>query len=197
MFQPTIRPPEPALSLGEIQQTFTFKLRNFKYGDQFTIIEDLPRAKKCRQVVKKAMKTGQPYTVNAIRVSHNSFEADLELFGEELALIAVACPKDTINFKGIALSFDGQKWICVSSNTQDMGFQPNMPLNKPVDQRDAQVNQLVAFIKAQNFVDMPVTYPILQKVADKISPNNAVDLIGYAKTQGAIYEKDGNYKAVE
>jgi len=98
---------KPAPTLGGVQQNFQYRLRNFIINDQFTIVEDLPRTKPIRQAIRAGQK-GQ-YNVFLIRISSNAFEADLELFEGELNNLAIACPKDTQNFKGITLAYDGRK----------------------------------------------------------------------------------------
>jgi len=196
-------PVQPAKSFGEIQNTFTFKLSRLSViNEQFTIVEDMPRNKRPRTALReyKVKKPGGAgcYQVILIRISNNGFEADLEMLEGEQSILSTALPKDIENFKGSTLAFDGRHWVYVCGTMPDVGY-PSQPQATPqsIDPKDANLKKLVDMIKASELMEMATSGAIVIKMAEKISPGNALELIAYAKGKGAVYEKDGNYKAVE
>jgi len=194
-----------APTFGGVQQNFQYRLRNFIINDQFTIVEDLPRTKPIRQAQKAGSK-GQ-YTVFLIRISSNNFEADLELFEGELNNLAIACPKDTQNFKGITLAFDGRKWVYICSDAPSDPRQPNLypnpqtsPISQPqqsTDQKSLFMAKMIGSMRALESVGVPCDISKLTLMCESISPGNALQLISTAKGEGRICEKDGKYVVVE
>jgi len=189
---------KPAPTLGGVQQNFQYRLRNFIINDQFTIIEDLPRTKPIRQAIRAGAK-GQ-YNVFLIRISSNAFEADLELFEGELNNLAIACPKDTQNFKGITLAYDGRKWVYVGGEMpipRDPMLDKRPDLNPPADQTETFIKSLVKdmeYLKKVNSPEYQVTTKVLMNIAESITPGKALDLITNAKSQGYIIESAGVYR---
>lgn len=184
---------KPAPTLASIQREFTYSLFGFRVNDQFTIVEDLPATKPIKQITKIANKTGKPYQVFVIRITSNNFEANLELFETELNKIAIACPKDITNFKGVTLAFDGQRWVYVSQDTNTPG-QPQLDANVPLN-ANAINNKIVADIQSLNKVGVQVDIKVLTNICDAIQPGKALELIQAAKTGGYIVESNGIYRA--
>jgi len=189
---------KPAPTLGGVQQNFQYRLRNFIINDQFTIVEDLPRTKPIRQAIRAGQK-GQ-YNVFLIRISSNAFEADLELFEGELNNLAIACPKDTQNFKGITLAFDGRKWVYVCGETTPIrdARQPDLtPPATPQDQTKTFIEAMIKdmeYLKKVNSPEYQITTKVLMNIAESITPGKALDIITAAKTQGYIIESAGVYR---
>jgi hypothetical protein len=194
-----------SLTFGGIQQNFTFNLRNFRMNDQFTIIENLPANNSIRKIMKMSIKpnarTGkpEPYSIFAIRISSGGFEADLELFEAELSSLAIACPKDIKNFKGVTLAFDGFKWHYVCCDPNGTQFDPKVPLNESgkKNQADQFIAQMVDGMKSLKMADITLDSSRMMKLADKISPGNSINMIGKAKEQGLIVESNGIFSVVE
>lgn len=182
---------KPAPTMGSLQQSFVFRFRQFLINDQFTIIEDLPVTKPVRQVTRQSAK-GFNYSVFLMKISSGGVEADLEMMDHELTAIAIACPKDTKNFKGITLAFDGRRWVYICSDTN---AQQNAPTTQFQPQgSNTDIEKLVTGIKAINSIGTDVLMSDLIKMADKITPGKALDLIQAAKAGGYVYEKDGCVK---
>lgn len=191
---PTNQPAKPPATFGSLQNSFVFKLYQMKANDQFTVIEDIPRSKVIRSTPRLSSK-GNTYPVLLIKVSKDGFEADIEMMESEFQAIVITCPKDTPNLKGHTFAFDGYRWSDVSADNSPYGFQPNVPLNAPMtSQIDQQLKSLCDGIKAADLIGAQVNTPILMKIAEKVIPGDALGIITYAKTKGAIYEKDGVYK---
>jgi len=211
---------KPSPTFGGLQQNFAYNLRNFRMNDSFTIVEDLPMNKPLRQKTKMSLKpnarTGkpEPYNVFAIRIVSSNFEADLELFEGELNTLAIACPKDLKNLRGVSLAFDGMKWqytfqdtnepLVSSSAKRPEGMQsmqsdprqPNLYANpaSQVDQKELFYQKLVSSIQALNTIGTDVTSGDMIKIADKITPGDALGLIAAAKMAGYIIESNGIFK---
>jgi len=112
--------PRPA-SFGSVQETFRYRLRNLVSGDQFTIVEDMPRNKQIRfEMGKGKAKDGREFDSKTyiIRVVLRGYEADMEVYEKELPKLAVLCPKGLENFKGCTFVFDGYNWAFLGIETQ-------------------------------------------------------------------------------
>jgi len=179
---------KPAPSLGRVQEEFHYNLRNFRPNDSFTIVEDMPRTKLIRKVMKISAK-GNSYPAYLIRISSNNFEADLELFEGELNMLAIACPKTLENFKYTHLAFDGQRWV-YGGNEPPVNLDPSVPLNETgkANQKDVFLTKMIGSMRALESVGVTVDASKLTKMCDSISPGNALDLIQAAKSQGLICE---------
>lgn len=191
---------KPAPTFGSIQREFAYTLYNFRVNDQFTIVEDLPSTKPIRQITKIANKTGKPYQVFVIRITSNNFEANLELYESELNKIAIACPKDITNFKGVTLAFDGQKWVYVCQDTNTPGTGQSAPISQPQqpqNQKSLFLTKMIGSMRALESVGVPVDAAKLTKMCDAMSPGNALELIAAAKSQGLIVESQGIFRVIE
>src|SRR3972149_7130660 len=101
--------PRPAQSFGSVQETFRYRLKNFTSGEQFSIVEDMPRSKPIRLETKmmKSQKDGRDFESKTyiIRITSKGYEADLEVYEKELPRLAVLCPKNLENFRGCTFVF--------------------------------------------------------------------------------------------
>jgi len=184
-------PREQAKSFVQIRKEFVYRLSNFEMNrGQFTIVEDLPATRPLRTVSKIA-KTGKPYNSCLVRISSGGFESDLELFGRELDKVALALPPGVVNYKGVTLYFDGAVWANL-----EQGVTPPQTPAGPQDQKDVYVDQLVQVMKANDSKNIGVNAGTMLNYCKSITNGDALELISYAKTKGAIYEQGGNYKAV-
>lgn len=193
MFTPT--PPAP--TLGSIRQNFAFRLFGMRQGDQFTIIEDLPETKRIRSVIRQAQKSGKDYPVFLIRISMNGFEADLELMETELSQLAIAVPREIKNYKGVTLANNGSRWeyVCQTTESMNDGFKP--PITQPVSpeaQKDAFLRKMCEDMTTLNKIGTSITPEVMLKIADAITPGDAMGLIAAAKTKGLIFEQAGVFK---
>jgi len=188
------------VSFGQIQDTFTFRMRNFINGDQITIVEDSPRQKRPRTAIKKGK--NQDYTVCLLKISVNNVIADLELYDYELSQITAACPK-LDNFKGATLAFDGRYWqyICSDMPTPRDPRQPDLypatPPQQQQDQKDMFLKQLVDKMKTAKEFAIVCDESKVSGWADKISPNGSIELISYGKLKGAFVESQGIFRVIE
>jgi len=199
--------PQRPASFGSVQETFRYRLRNFVSGDQFSIVEDMPRSKpiRCEKEMKKG-RDGKDFESKTyiIRVTSKGYEADLEIYEKELPKIAVLCPKDLQNFKGSTFVFDGYNWSFLGIETpqtpisnigQAMRTDPRQPdLNPPHDQRDLFLSVLLKGIGALDSRGQKVDAALVMGMCENMMPSHALDLFQYAKTKGAISEVDGVWK---
>jgi hypothetical protein len=199
--------PRPTQSFGSVQETFRYRLRNFVSGDQFSIVEDMPRSKpiRCEKEMKKG-KDGRDFESKTyiIRVTSKGYEADIEIYEKELPKIAVLCPKDLQNFKGATFVFDGYNWSYlgietpqapISNISQAMTRDPRQPdLNPAPDQRDLFVAKLTTGITTLEALGNKVDAAVVMKICDNIMPGKGIDLFQYVKTKGSISEVDGAWK---
>jgi len=199
--------PQRPASFGSVQETFRYRLRNFVSGDQFSIVEDMPRSKpiRCEKEMKKG-KDGRDFESKTyiIRVTSKGYEADLEIYEKELPRIAVLCPKDLQNFKGCTFVFDGYNWSYLGVETQQTPISnitqamrdPRQPdLNPMPDQRDLFVTKLTAGMQTLEALGNKVDAALVMKICDNIMPGKGMDLFAYAKGKGAISETNGEWKA--
>jgi len=195
--------PQRPASFGSVQETFRYRLRNFVSGDQFSIVEDMPRSKpiRCEKEMKKG-RDGKDFESKTyiIRVTSKGYEADLEIYEKELPRIAVLCPKDLQNFKGCTFVFDGYNWSFMGIETPQTPISdisqamrdPRQPdLNPAPDQRDLFVTKLTTGMQTLEGLGNKVDAALVMKICDNIMPGKGIDLFQYAKTKGAISEVDG------
>lgn len=200
--------PRPAQSFGSVQETFRYRLKNFTSGEQFSIVEDMPRSKpiRCEKEMKKG-KDGHDFESKTylIRVVSRGYEADIEIYEKDLPRIAVLCPKDTQNFKGATFVFDGYNWAYMGIETPQAPIsnisqamtprdhrQPD--LNPPQDQRDLFLGLLTNSIDAFNGRGEIVDAKKVMDICENFMPGKAIDLFQYAKGKGAIIETNGVWK---
>jgi len=204
-------PQRSAQSFGSVQENFKYRLANFNSGDQFTIVEDMPRNKPIRLETKRMTgeKNGRKYDFDAetylIKVVSRGYEAFIELKPKELMTIATLCPKGLENFKGATFVYDGYNWSFlgietpqtpISSISQAMAPRdPRQPdLTPPQDQRDLFVIKLANSIQTLSEYGNKMDAAAVMSICEKITPGKAMDLFAYAKGKGAISEADGVYK---
>lgn len=210
MYNQNNNQPKPAQSFGSAQESFKFNLaKGFNSGEQFTIIEDLPKTKPLRtEIGEGKSKDGRIFESKTylIRVVSRGVEADIRIYPKLLPGIAALCPKGLENFKGATFIFDGLNWSFLgienTTNTQAPisnishamrdPRQPDLnPLPPQQDQRDVFVGKLIEGIKAINMIGTDVFGSDVLKMASKIAPGKEVEIVGYAKTKGLIHESDG------
>jgi len=201
--------PQRPASFGSVQETFRYRLRNLVSGDQFTIVEDMPRNKQIRfEMGKGKAKDGREFDSKTyiIRVVVRGYEADMEVYEKELPKLAVLCPKGLENFKGCTFIHDGYNWAYLGIETPQAPISnisqamtprdPRQPdLNPASDQRDVFVARLTAGITTLAALGNKVDAAVVMKVCDNITPGNGMDLFAYAKGKGAISETNGEWKA--
>lgn len=193
---------QPAASFGSVQETFRYRLKNFTSGEQFSIVEDMPRSKpiRCEKEMKKG-KDGRDFESKTfiIRVVSRGYEADLEIYEKDLPKLAVLCPKDTTNFRGATFAYDGYNWAYMGvENTQAPQRDPRQPdLNGPSqqpDQRDLFISKLTTGITTLEALGNKIDASLVMKICDNITPGKGMDLFAYAKGKGAISETNGEWK---
>jgi len=211
MYNQNNNTPRPAQSFGSVQETFRYNLaRGFNSGDQFTIVEDMPKNKPIRFETGEAQdKTGRKFESkkHLIRVVSRGYEADMVVYPKLLPGLAVLCPKGLENFKGATFVFDGINWAymgiesttqppitSVSSAMRDPR-QPDLnPTPPQADQKDVAVNKLAEKISEYNMLGIEITTKMVMTISEKLLPNDAVGLMGYAKSKGMISETEGKWK---
>lgn len=177
-----------------------FWLGKFLPGSQLTIVEDLPKDKPIRYTMRPSNKGGPAFPVNLIRITDGFVEKDLELSKTNTQLLLVNLPEHITNLKGVVLANDMGRWVFVSQN--DGSFNENFPSKsaeiaksmEPAAQQSIKTindyaEMLAEAVKMNTSLGMTVTYPVLQKMADKIYPNRALDLIAAAKAKGCIVDQ--------
>lgn len=196
-------PPRPAQSFGSVQETFRYRLKNFTSGEQFSIVEDMPRSKpiRCEKEKKRGKDGGEFESITyLVKVVSRGIEADIEIYAKDLPGLAVLCPKGIENFKGSTFAYDGYNWSYLGvENIQTPQKDPRQPdLNPPQqqpDQRDVFVSKLVTSIQTLEALGNKVDASVVMKICDNISPGKGMDLFAYAKGKGAISENNGEWKA--
>jgi len=206
--------PRPARSFGSVQETFRYRFANFNSGDQFTIVEDMPRSKPVRLETKRLAgeKNGRKYDFEAetylIKVVSRGYEADIELKPSELMTLATLCPKGLENFKGATFVYDGYNWAYMGIETPQAPISnisqampprdPRQPdLNPAPDQRDLFVTKLTTGMTTLEALGNKVDASVVMKICDNITPGKGIDLFQYAKGKGAIREDAGVWRVVE
>ncbi len=195
--------PRPTQSLGSVQETFRYKLKNFNSGEQFTIVEEMPRSKPVRFESRKLQGKNGDFESKTylIRIISRGIEADIEIYEKELPRLAILCPKSTENFKGSTFVFDGSNWAYMGIETQTPNKDPRQPDLSPLtpeqtkaDQKDTAVNALVEKVAEYSLLGVDVSTKMILVMAEKIFPHDAVALLGYAKNKGSLSETEGNWK---
>jgi hypothetical protein len=202
--------PRPSRSFGSVQETFRYRISNFNSGEQFTIVEDMPRSKPVRLETKRMAgeKNGRKYDFDAetylIKVVSRGYEADIELKPKELMVVATLCPKGLENFKGATFVFDGYNWSFMGietphtpiSNIGQAMRDPRQPdLNPAPDQRDLYTQKLTNSIQTLSEYGNKMDSAAVMSICEKITPGKAMDLFAYAKGKGTISETNGEWKA--
>jgi len=205
-------PQRPTQSFGSVQENYRYRMANFNSGEQFTIIEDMPRNKPVRLETKRMTgeKNGRKYDFDAqtylIKVVSRGYDADIELKPKEFMTLATLCPKGLENFKGCTFVFDGYNWAYMGIETPQAPISnisqamtprdPRQPdLNPAPDQRDLFVTKLTSGMQTLEALGNKVDSAVVMKICDNITPGKALDLFQYAKGKGAISETNGEWKA--
>lgn len=180
-----------------------FSFRNL-LNSQFTIEEKLDISANPRITKKEGTsKFGKPYSMELakLNISDGVFQKDLEMTEAEWMMLSRALPKGLINLQGVTLKIKrdntgmGYDVEYIGVARQDM--QGNAYNNaqvapeQPAAQQQAKTindyaEMLAQAVKQNTALGITTTYPILQKMADQIYPNRALDLIMAAKTKGCI-----------
>ena len=195
--------PKPAQSFGSVQETFRYRLRAFNQGEQFSIVEDMPRSKPIRfEKETKKGRDGRDFESKTylIRVVSRGYEADLEIYEKDLPGLAVLCPKGLENFKGATFVFDGNNWAYMGQETPQQpisSVSQAMAPTQPQDQRDEFLARVIKNIDLYTSLGSKADAAIVMKMCELITPGKALDLFQYAKTKGAIIETNGEYKTVK
>ncbi len=212
MYNQDNKQPQKPQSFGNVQETYKYRLNNFKSGDQFTIVEDMPKNKPIRLETKRLVgeKNGKKYDFDAktylIRISNRGYEADIELKPHDIPMFAILCPKGLDNFKGATFVFDGYNWSFMGIETPQSNQTPINNISsamrdprqpdlsaptQPEDQRDVYAKTLVSRIQVLNDMGTDAFMSDVLKLASKICPGKEVDIVGYTKSKGLISEKEG------
>ena len=165
-------------------------------GQQFTIVEDLPKTKTIREKTEKSQK-GKDYQAYFIKVQSGLFEKDLRMLESELTKLFLAMPTSLTNFRGAILTVDqgvnkDLTYIGLSSSEMNENFpsnanKPSEPA-QPIKTINDYADMLAEAVKTNTSVGITTTYPILQNMADKIYPGRALDVIMAAKAKGCLSE---------
>lgn len=173
-------------------------------GKQFTILEDLPVDGDMRQV-RKNNKWDKLQDFFFLKIEEGLFQKDLEMTENEMLALFVAMPKAIKNYRGAMVAVDQgnkMKLTYVGNTDQDMqGHKINVStvssaMTQPVDQKDMFVNKLIAGIKAVNDIGTDVFASDVMRMADKISPGNALQVVKLAKDKGLLSEQTGGIYTV-
>lgn len=176
-----------------------FWLGQFKPGSSFTIVEDMPRGKAMRFYMKPNPKGGKAFETNLIRINDGFVEKDLEVGDIQAGVLFSTVPDTLTNLKGSTFVNDSGRWRYVAQSTDEMNanFPPkSSEISKSMEPEPQQqvktindyAEMLAQAVKQNTSLGITTTYPILQKMADQIYPNRALDLIMAAKTKGCISE---------
>jgi len=207
----------PAQSFGSVQEEFKYNLaKGFSPGDQFTIVEDMPRSKPLRFEIGEGQFKEKDGTTRKfesksylIRVISRGYEADMLVYPKLLSKLAVLCPKGLENFKGATFVYDGYNWAYIGietpsqpiSNISQAMRDPRQPdLNPPAPQQDQAETFIktmvkdMEYLKKVNSPEYQITTKVLMNIAESITPGKALDLITAAKTRGYIIESAGVYR---
>lgn len=200
--------PRPAQSFGAVQETFRYNLaKGFNPGDQFTIVEDMPKSKPIRMETnemktKDGSRTFQSETY-LIRVTSKGYEADMLVYPKLLSGIAILCPKGLANFKGCTFLLDGYTWVYMGiegTTSQRAAPDARQPdISEPAPQEDfglKSIRQMLSDIKTVTKLGVAVKVDQVTKICDTIAPGKALDMIKRAKEEGFMYEKEGVYVVV-
>ena len=207
MYNSKTNTPRPAQSFGAVQETFRYNLaKGFNTGDQFTIVEDMPKSKPIRfEVGEGKAKDGHTFESKTyiIRVVSKGYEADMLVYPKLLPTLAILCPKGLENFKGCTFLLDGYNWVYMGiegTTSQKAAPDARQPdLTAPATAEDfglKNIRQMLSDIKTVTKLGMTVKIDQLTKICDVIVPGKALDMIKRAKEEGFMYEKDGVYVVV-
>ena len=199
--------PRPAVSFGGTQETFRYNLaKSFNTGDQFTIVEDMPKSKPIRfEVGEGKAKDGHTFESKTylIRVVSKGYEADMTVYPKLLPTLAILCPKGMENFKGCTFLLDGYSWVYMgiegttSQRAAPDARQPDLSAPNPTEDFGLNnIRQMLNDVKTMTRVGVTVKFDQMTKIADTIAPGKAPDMIKRAKEEGFMYEKDGVFVVV-
>ena len=200
--------PRPAQSFGAVQETFRYNLaKGFNPGDQFTIVEDMPKSKPIRSEIGETIKTkdGRSFEPMSylIRVVSRGYEADMLVYPKLLSGLAILCPKGLANFKGCTFLLDGCNWVYMGiegTTSQKAALdarQPDLSAPKPAEDFGLNsIRQMLNDINTVTKLGVSVKIDQVTKICDIIAPGKALDMIKRAKEEGFMYEKDGVYIVV-
>lgn len=170
-------------------------------GKEFTIIDSIDRKTGSFREVRQMNKWDKPTDFFFIGVEQGLFQKDLRMTKTELQRLMIVIPESIPNLQGVRISVDmvdGPKYIGnvhqdtpVNNISSCMNNTPPAQTQAPIDQKEANVNRLVASMEAVNMIGTDLFSSDVMKIADKISPGNAVQLVGLAKSQGRISETEG------
>ena len=181
-------------------------------GSEFVILEDLPISGEIREKEEIGEKSGKPYKVYFIQIENGLFHKDLKMFEKELLALFLHTPKGLQNFQGsifkvdklnkLGLSYQGTAAQDVNGNpigaprAQGPGLMASSPAQAK-DQKEAFIETMIGSMESLEGIGVEVTAERLTKICDKISPNNALQMIAEAKAQGMIIESKGIFKVVK
>lgn len=179
-----------------------FWLARFGPGSQITIVEDQPRNKPFRYVMKPSQRGGPSYAVFLIKISDGYVTKDLELSKTNAALLFMGVPDHVQNFKGVTLANDNGRWIFISEESAPIANTPSstgVPANVmgALDQKDKYVESLCGALKTSASIGHDINTADLIKICGTITTGNALELINYAKDKGFVYQDKEFYKVVE
>lgn len=179
-------------------------------GSEFVVLENLPISGDIREKEEVSEKTGRPYKAYYIQIENGLFHKDLKLFESELLALFLHTPKGLQNFQGsifkvdkinkLGLSYQGQAAQDINGNpigaprAQTSGHVASSP---PKDQKEMFIETMISNMESLEGVGVEITAATLTKLCDKISPNNALQMISEAKTKGMIIENKGIFKVIK
>jgi len=122
-------PQSPAQLKKEYLET-PFWFARFGPGSQITIVEDHPKNKPLRFIMKPSNKGGPAFATNLIKISDGFVQKDLELSKTSAQLLFYGLPDEVQNLKGCTFANDNGRWIFVAQTTP--GHDENFPKSNQV-----------------------------------------------------------------
>ena len=172
-----------------------FWLSKFQPGSQFTIVEDHPRNKPMRYMIKK-MKWGDAGK-SLIRINDGFVSKDLELGKMDAQLLFAGLPDDVQNLKGCTFANDNGRWIFVAQTMP--GQEENFPKSNQIAASmteapttiASQIQALHAAINTNINTGIKNTPEKVLEIANKIKAGDGEHLIQAAKDAGWLVEVGG------
>lgn len=188
-------------SFKQIQKDYLetpFWISQFGFGSQITIVENIPATKPFRFKKTKSTKFPGDYVVNLIRITDGYTEKDLEVSKKNTEALMLNIPGHITNLKGVTLANNNGRWefVCQTDESMNDGFKHaiTQPVS-PEEQKDRFLKKMCEDMSQLNKVGISISADVMLKIADSITPGDAMGLISAAKTKGMIYEeKPGIFK---
>lgn len=192
-------------SAKQTKKEYAEKPFSLKYmeGTQFTIEEKLGVSEVPR-TNKLISKSGNPYTVVAIKISNGMFEKDMHLFGQEWDDLCAAIPDSLVNMQGLTMKVSRNRatlrpeleYVGMAvrdaegktySNDNPAVVTPDPKEGAPTEIGN-QIKMLHQGVELNYKMKIDTDIKKLTEMAEAIRPGDALNLITAAKREGWICE---------